>query len=228
MIQFNLLPDVKLEYIKARRTQRLVLVVSTVLGSVAFAIFIILFLVVNVAQKKHLSDLNNDIKRDTATLQAIPNIDKILTVQNQLNSLTALHEADPATARLFSYLGQVTPAQATISSVKADFTANTISLSGNANTLSTVNQFVDTLKFTTYTTNENSTAQKAFSDVVLTNFGKTEKGVSYQIDFKFDPVIFDNTLQVQLVVPNIISTRSETEKPTDLFQQTETTNGAGQ
>lgn len=228
MIQFNLLPDVKLEYIKARRTQRLVLIIATVLASVAFAIFVILFLIVNVAQKKHLNDLNNDIRTDTATLQAIPNIDKILTVQNQLNSLTELHEADPATARLFSYLGQLTPSQATISSVKADFTANTISIEGGANALSTVNQFVDTLKFTTYTTNENTTPQKAFSDVVLASFAKTDKGVTYQIDFKFDPMIFDNTLQVQLVVPKIISTRSETEKPTDLFQEAETTNGAGQ
>lgn len=226
MIQFNLLPDVKLEYIKARRMQRMVFMAAFLLGAFALAIFVSLFLIVNVVQKKHLSDLNKDIQQDVATLQALPDINKVLTVQNQLNSLTGLHEQDPAVGRLFDYLGQLTPAQATISDVKADFATNTIGLTGNANALSTVNQFVDTLKFTTYTTNQNTTPQKAFSDVVLTNFSVSEKGVSYQIDFKFDPTIFDNTQQVQLVVPKIISTRSETEKPTDLFKQN--TNQSGQ
>lgn len=228
MIQFNLLPNVKLEYIKARRSKRLVLLLSTALAGAALIVFVGLFLVVNVWQRQHLNALNADIKQDTATLEAIPNLNKILTVQNQLNSLTALQEQDPATARLFDYLGQVTPAQATISNIKADFSTNTMSITGNANTLSTVNQFVDTLKFTTYTTTQNSTPQKAFSDVVLTNFAKNETDSSYQIDLKFDPTIFDNTLQVQLVVPQIISTRSQTEKPTDLFQQTQTNTAAGQ
>lgn len=226
MIQFNLLPDVKVEYLKARRSQRLVYLGATVLAGVALAIFVSLFLIVNVAQKKHLSDLNADIKQDTAELQAIPNIGKILTVQNQLTSLTALHQEDPATPRLFDYLGQVTPAQVTISTVEADFTANTINITGNANALSTVNQFVDTLKFTTYTTNENSTPQKAFSEVVLASFTKSEKEATYQISFKFDPTIFNNTLEVKLSVPKIISTRSETEKPADLFKQN--TNQTGQ
>ncbi len=222
MIQFNLLPDVKVEYIKTRRTKRLVVMASVLLGGLALAVFIILFLVVNVLQRKHLSDLNNDIKRDTAQLQAVPNIDRILTVQNQLTSLTALHEQDPAVSRLLTYLVQVTPAQANISEATIDFTDNTLAISGSANALSTVNQFVDTLKFTTYTIDGNTTPQRAFSDVVLTSFTVDETGTSYQVSVRFDPVIFDNTQQIQLAVPKIVSTRSETEKPTDLFQQNQT------
>lgn len=220
MIQFNLLPDVKLEYIKARRTQRLVMFVSVVLGGIALFVFVVLFLVVNVWQRQHLAALDSDIKKDTQTLESIPNLDRILTVQNQLNSLTGLHEQDPAAQRLFGYVGQVTPAQASVSSLSADFTENKLTLSGTANAVSTVNQFVDTLKFTTYTTDQNSTPQKAFSEVVLSNFTIGEKGVTYEIALKFDPEIFDNTVQVTLVVPKIISTRSETQKPTDLFQGT--------
>jgi Tfp pilus assembly protein PilN len=222
MIQFNLLPDVKLEYMKLRRTRRLIIMIAVLAAGVALAIFISLFLVVNVWQWQHLRSLNSDIKKDTATLQSIPDLNKILTVQNQLNSLTGLHEKDPAAGRLFDYLGQVTPAQASVSDVKIDFTTNTLNIGGNANSLSTVNQYVDTLKFTTFTTNNNSTPQKAFSEVVLSSFtvlsGAGKSGVTYQINLKFNPTIFDNTLQVQLSVPKIISTRSETEKPTDLFQ----------
>lgn len=222
MIQFNLLPDVKLEYIKARRSKRMVLMTAIIVAGVALTIFILLFLVVNVYQKQRLNSLNSSIKKNTATLQAIPDLSKILTVQNQLNSLSGLHAEDPAASRLFDYLGQVTPAKVTISDVKADFTSNTINITGNADALSTVNQYVDTLKFTTYSIDDGESTTKAFSDVVLASFAKGEKDASYQLTFKFDPVIFDNTKQIKLTVPKIISTRSETEKPADLFKQTQT------
>lgn len=227
MIQFNLLPDVKLEYIKARRSKRMVLLVSGGLAGFALVVFVGLFLVVNVFQTKRISDLNKDIKKYTATLQAIPDLDKILTIQNQLGSLTSLHEQKTTTSRLLDYLTQVTPAQATISDIKLDYDTNTISLTGNADALSTVNKYADTLKFTTYTTKDSTESKKAFTDVVLAGFSTGDKGATYQMTFVFDPVIFDGTQEVTLAVPKIISTRSETEKPTDLFQQT-TQTGATQ
>jgi len=219
MIQFNLLPDVKLEYIKARRSKRMVLLVAIGVAGVSLTIFIGLFVFVNIIQKQRLSSLNSDIKKNTATLQAIPDLGKVLTVQNQLNSLSGLHAQNPDTSRLFDYLGQVTPAKVTISDIKADFAANTLSITGNADTLSTVNQYVDTLKFTTYSIDDGESSTKAFSEVVLATFSKTDKDSTYQISLKFDPVIFDNTKKITLTVPKIISTRSETEKPGDLFKQ---------
>lgn len=220
MIQFNLLPDVKLEYIKARRSKRMVLMIATGVTGASLLIFIGMFMVVNVLQPKHISDLNKDIAKDTATLKAIPDVNKILTVQNQLTSLTALHDQKPISSRTITYLEQLTPAKATIGDTKVDFAAHTITLTGGADALSTVNKFVDTLKFTDYTVAGQTDAKRAFSDVVLTSFSTGEKGVTYQLSFSFDPVIFDGTKQVTLVVPKIISTRSETEKPSDVFQTT--------
>lgn len=221
MIQFNLLPDVKLEYIKARRSKRMVLLISAGLTVFALVVFIGLFAVVNVFQTKRISDLDKDIKKNTATLKKIPDLDKILTLQNQLGSLTALHDQKTVTSRLIDYLGQVTPAKATISDVNLDLSTNTLNLTGNADALSTINKYADTLKFTTYTTSDSNEPKKAFSDVVLASFASTDKGATYQITMVFDPVIFDGTKQVTLSVPKIISTRSETEKPGDLFEQTE-------
>lgn len=219
MIQFNLLPDVKLEYIRTRRSKRLVLMSSIGIAGAALVIFIGLFLFVNVLQRKHLNDLNKDIKTNISTLQNIPDLSKVLTVQNQLNSLTGLHQQKPAASRLFDYLTQVTPADVTISSTKVDFAAKTMSITGNTKALSTVNQYVDTLKFTTYTSDNSTQATKAFSNVVLSSFSKDDKSSSYQIDFSFDSAIFDNTQKVSLTVPKIISTRSEVDKPGDLFQK---------
>jgi hypothetical protein len=119
---------------------------------------------------------------------------------------------------LLPYIKQVTPSNVSIATLKVDFDAQTISITGSAATINIVNTYVDTLKFTTYTS-EGAESKKAFSEVVLANFGRDDKGASYQISMKFDPAIFDITKQVTLSVPQgKITTRSETEKPEDLFQ----------
>lgn len=226
MVQFNLLPDVKLNYIKAERTKRMVMLASFSLTGLAVFIFVLLFLIVNVFQTKHLNDLNNDIKMKTSELKSIPDLDKVLTVQNQLKALPGLHEQKPATSRLVDYLVQVTPADAKISEVKVDMDNSAMTLEGSANSIETINRFVDTLKFTNFTAvsdPESSETDQAFTEVVLTKFGISEAGenagkTTYSIDFKFNPIIFNNTKTVNLTVPNIISTRSIVEKPTELFE----------
>ncbi len=220
MIQFNLLPDVKLEYIKTRRTKRMVILASIIASAISVAVFIIMFTYVNVVQQRHLSNLDNDIQSNIAALEAIPDIDKVLTIQSQLGSLTMLHEAKPASDRILPYLGQVTPAQASVGQVSVDFEDSSMIITGGANTLATVNKFVDTLKFTEFNDkDEPQETANAFSEVVLSSFGVGDDGASYQISLKFDPMIFDNTKDIELIVPNIVSTRSETERPADLFQE---------
>src|SRR4051794_9960581 len=103
MIQLNLLPDVKLEYIKAQRSRRLVITTSLLISAGAIILLVLLFSVSSL-QKKHISDLSKSISKQTTELQQKPQINKILTVQNQLGSLTALHAAKPAAARLVDYL----------------------------------------------------------------------------------------------------------------------------
>lgn len=218
MIQFNLLPDVKIDYMKASRTKRLVMMASVAITALAVFILILLFLIVNVFQKQHLSNLDKDIASSTAELRAIPDLDKVLTVQNQLTQLTKLHDEKPETSRLTTFLVQLTPSDAKISQVSIDFAANTISLSGSAKNLETINKYVDTLKFTEYK-DAGGVQTKAFSGVVLGSYGLSQEGrTTYSIDAKFEPTIFSGTQTIELVVPNIISTRSVTEKPTDLFE----------
>lgn len=216
MIQFNLLPDVKLEYMKAERTKRMVIAVSTVVTIVSVAILVILLLVVLVFQKKYMTDLTSDITSYSNDLKATPDLDKILTVQNQLNSLTGLHQDKPDTTRIFSYIEGVTPPEVGIANLTIDFDASTFVITGSASSLADVNRFIDTLKFTEF--NQDSTKQKAFKGVVLANFGRADKGASYTINLTFEPVIFDNTKEIALTVPDQITTRSETEKPSVLFE----------
>src|ERR1700685_4322347 len=135
MIEFNLLPDVKLEYVKTRRIERLVIASSLLAAIVALVVFIFLVVFVDVLQKKHLSDINSDINTSSAQLQAVPSLNKILTIQNQLQALPALHDQKPLSSRLFSYMTQLTPANATISSLNVDFMQHTLTIAGNADSL---------------------------------------------------------------------------------------------
>ncbi len=217
MIQFNLLPDVKLDYVKTRRTKRIAAMVAGSVAAGSLTILILLFIAVNVVQKARLNSLNNSIKEQTQTLKNTPNLNKILTVQNQLNSLGGLHAQKPQVIRLNGYLQQLTPAAASIAELQIDFSTTTVTLSGSANNLATVNKFVDTFKFTSfkYDTGEGvTTAGQAYKDVVLSTFSVAKDNkASYQITFLYDPVIFDSSKTLTLVVPNTVTTRSATDKP---------------
>ena len=218
MVQFNLLPDVKFDYIKARRTKHMVLLSATLVGAASLGILIMLFLVVNGLQKKHLSDVNKDISKYTKDLKNIPDLTKILTVQNQLKSLPALQSQKPVTSRLIGFLAQIIPAQVNIASIEVNFIDHTIEFIGDADTLDRVNTFADTLKFTTYntTTDASSPGKNAFSSVVLANFSpRTTDKATYTISANFDPAIFDSSKDVSaLTVPaNKITTRSQTNQP---------------
>lgn len=216
MIQFNLLPDVKAEYIKARRTKRLVIFISTIVGLVSVTIFLLLLVAVDVVQKKELNDANSKISSYSKQVKAVPDLDKILTVQNQLDTLTKLHDDKAVSSRLFTFIEQVTPTQASISALNIDFTQNTLSITGEAPSLDVVNAYTDTLKATTYKTDSSDTdTTPAFSAVVLSAFGRDSKGATYTITLNFDPLIFSSTNKsVTLVVPKTVAGTQQ-----ELFQK---------
>ncbi|MDL2341498.1 MAG: hypothetical protein QFB87_00260 [Patescibacteria group bacterium] len=219
MIQFNLLPDIKLEYIKAKRLKQTMVSISVLVASGSMVVAILLFLGVNVAQKKHMNDLNKQITAAATKLQATPDLNKIITVQNQLESLTALHNKKLAPSRLYDYVSQVTPNSVSIASIATDFTASNITISGSAKDLLAINTYIDTLKFTGYTSDATGSQRSpAFSKVLLASFSSGEKSASYQITMAFDPIIFDNQQKITLKVPNTITTRSQLDGANALFQ----------
>ncbi len=234
MIQFNLLPDIKMTYIKARRNKHLVILGAVIVSGVSLAILVLLILGVLVFQKKHLSDLSKDINNESQTLQKTPELNKVLTIQNQINSLSALHSKKPVVSRLFDDLTKLTPNTLSVQKIDVDFVQNTMNINGNADALSTINKFVDTLKFTNYTTDTQTVPAPAFNKVVLSSFGLSsddtdaKKKATYSVTLFFDPAIFNNAALPILSVPKITSTRSETEKPNDLFSAPTTTNNATQ
>lgn len=204
MIQFNLLPDVKIEYLKANRQKHIVVLVSLVVALISGVVLAILLTTVFVLQKKSISDISKDIEVASEELQSTPELTKILTVQNQLKALPDLHKQKPVVSRLFGYLEQATPPNATNSRVFSDFVNHTITLTGAADTLETVNKYIDALKGTIYTTEQDSEDEKrAFSNVVLSAFGRDTQSATYTINFEFDPVIFSDVDEVTFALSDV-------------------------
>lgn len=224
MIQFNLLPDIKIQYLKSKRRKHTVVLTSIIASIASVAILTMLLVVVHGVQKKSLSDLNRDIKDRSAELQSTPDLTKVLTIQNQLQALPDLHDSKPVATRFYDYLSQVTPNDVSITKATIDFQTNTVALAGSSGNLATVNQYIDTLKFTKYSTTNGVSDKEAFSKVVLRTFSRDNNQATYNIEFSFDPTIFKETEEVTLEVPDIISTRSKVERPAALFQDTEGVN----
>jgi hypothetical protein len=202
MVQFNLLPDVKQQFVKARRLMHLVTLSSIAASAVALFILVLLLAYVDVVQKNSLNNVDSHIKTSTNQLKSVSDLDKILTVQNQLNTLPGLHDQKVVSSQLFTYISQVTPTNVTIGKLDIDFTLNTITITGDAPSLDVINGFTDTLKQTTYKSDAaGSVATKAFSAVVLASFGRDSTGATYNITFTFDPLIFNSANKTPLTVP---------------------------
>lgn len=202
MIQFNLLPDVKIEFIKAKRQKHMITIVAMIVGAVSLGIFLISLFIVMVAQPQLIKSANNKIYGSNEELKKVADINKILTVQNQLTQLTPLHENKPAVSKTFQYLSQVTPKGITLTKLNVDFANSTMTIGGDADSLNTVRIFADTLKLTSFQNDGDEASTRAFKEVVLASFSTGEKGVSFSITLKFDPTIFKGTeSNLQLNVP---------------------------
>lgn len=217
-LEFNLLPDVKMAYVKAARTRSLVIMTSALVSAGALALLIIVFFGVDIVQKSQLTKADKSIASYTSQLKAIPNVNKIVTVQNQLQSLVGLHQAKHISSRLFTYLPAVTPTKAHVNSIKLDLSASTMEINGTADSHQTINTFIDTLKFTKYKVGSDSSTKSAFPSVLEAAFSldSNQTSASYTINATFDPVLFSNPADGQtatLVVPNLTSTRSVVEDP---------------
>jgi Tfp pilus assembly protein PilN len=212
MIQFNLLPDIKVEFNKTRRLKRSLIGASFLALGVAVVLVIATFSM-TVAQKRHIGNLDKDIVRLETEIKDTEDLDRKLTVQNQLNSLPALFDGRPAVSRLPVYIDQVTPVGVELTDLTYDFALNTIEYEGKSQGFDLINKFVDALKFTTFSVEGGDSNLRAFKDVIYSDFGRDDKAASFTIKMTYDPAIFDQTKKVSLNVPSGITTRSQITTP---------------
>lgn len=225
-VQFNLLPDIKMAHAKTLKTRNLAISVSVIACGVAIGILLLLFVSVNIVQKKQMGDADKDIEALTQELKGIPNIDAALTSQNQLISLSGLHSSKHISSRIFTYLPQVVPANVNVSRLSLDNSQNLLTIEGSADSQVAFNTFIDTLKFTNFKVgNEEGDGSKAFTTVTPSSFALTDDGVNYTVDIAFDPKLFANNLldsegkpqTPQLIVPKLTTTHASSDDPANVL-----------
>lgn len=165
-VSLNLLPDVKKQLLKARRQRALVVSTSMVLVVVSVIILVALFGTLEATKIKASNSRGriDDYKSQLEQAKKSKELNKYLTIQNQLAQLDSIKDKKMVFSRLVNYLKAVNPSSpnnvelATVSLGGSDDTADsstataidmsagvTVSLEGSAKDLKAVNTYKDTL-----------------------------------------------------------------------------------
>lgn len=109
MLEINLLPAEKK---KASSDKKLRVLLSTILFGLATAGLagtVLLGIYTKFVQPNHIDNLKSETETALNEIRETPQVDRLLTVQNQLQALPALHGDKPTTSRLFGYLTKIVP-----------------------------------------------------------------------------------------------------------------------
>lgn len=151
MIQINLIPQIKKEYLKARSLRNLVISTSIMAGLVlvgAVAILGVVFAGYVVA-----SDFQDgEIKKRVKELTSIEDLDKVVTIQHQLESINSQHKEKSTNSRLFDVMSAIVPPapnDISISTLRFDPKEELIYIEGSAsNGYEALEVFKKTIKHT--------------------------------------------------------------------------------
>lgn len=205
MIEINLIPDVKQEFIRAQRMRAQVISWSIVAGVIAVGVVAALAIYVFGVQWARSAYDDKVIKTTYNQLAQNPDLSKNLTIQNQLASIESLHDSVPATSRLFSALDAVNPpAPNTIDSndVLLDTSAGTVTLqaqsAGGYQALETYKKTLTNAQVQ-YTQNGSTQTAPLATDISIDNvsYGQDSSGnniVTFTATFTYAPELLDITL----------------------------------
>lgn len=134
MIQINLVPEVKLNLIKAQRHRRMIISGVTIAIAAAVAITVLLGIYVFLIQKIQVESGAEAITKSHRTFIEIPDVNKSVTIANQIDNIDTTHENKNMTSRIFDVLA-VASSKGTDNSVSAttidvDTLQKTITITG--------------------------------------------------------------------------------------------------
>jgi hypothetical protein len=135
MIEINLVPDVKMELLRAERMRTTVISICTIVAIGSGALVVLMGMYVMGAQAVLKNEADKTITREFNNLKSKSDLDKVLTIQNQLAKISQVHVASPVNSRVFdvvSMLVQSSGHGVNISKVRIDNKAKTITLEGQS------------------------------------------------------------------------------------------------
>lgn len=226
MIQLNLVPDVKLELIKAQRHRNFV-ITGAIGVSIAAVSILVLVMIVWGGQLFYEKTLTDKISKLDNEFQNITDISKTVTVQNQLENIQETHDGKAMTSRMLDLVAEAS-AKGTDNSVSY----NSFAIDTSAKTITLVAQtdkrgfeaadvfkkniegmqmfYVDgdpekqpnEFKTEPETKRKDEHTVTIASDVTLSDLSYSEQDedrrntVSFRLTFKYDPILFDSTKDI--------------------------------
>lgn len=225
MVQINLVPDVKLELINAQRHRNVVISVAVMSIIASVAVLIVLGIVI-AGQTWNESRLTTKIKEADKEFRSIEDIDKTVTIQNQLTSIQSTHEQKIMSSRIFNLLAEAsakgTENSITMNSFVIDTELQTITLLAQTDTRGfeaaevfrknidamriyylpaedkVPNEFTEEPKIK----DKDEQSQLIASEVTLSDLSYSQTGndqqrtVSFRLTFTYDPILFDEEVDI--------------------------------
>lgn len=230
MIEINLIPDVKQEFIKAQKMRKAAITISILVGAAAAGVVVILILLLG-AQALHETISRGQIDSEFKKFKSVNDIDNVLTIQNQLDQIATIHGNKTMDSRMFDVLAAINPAapnDVRISSVKLNPDDSTLTIEGSAQNGYAATETFRKLILNTALKSISGTDSKTeplTSEVTLgeTSYGEGPDGgkvLRFSLSFVYPEVLFSNSVKsVSVVTPNsaVDVTDSRTRVPTSLF-----------
>lgn len=134
MIEINLIPDVKQEFLSAQRMRNTVISVSIIVCLALAGVVVLLSMIVGGQIVKNALD-DRTIKAENEKLQSVEDLNNTVTIQNQLSKIGGMHEEKKINSRVFDILTVVNPSapnDVRISNLQLDPTEQTLLIEGSA------------------------------------------------------------------------------------------------
>lgn len=109
MIEINLIPDVKQELIKAQHARSVVISASILTSIVALGVVVLLLVYIYAVQGVRGVYLDGQIDSKSQQLSKVQDLSKILTIQNQLATISQLNSEKIMSSRMFDVMSAITP-----------------------------------------------------------------------------------------------------------------------
>lgn len=226
MVQINLVPDVKLELIRAQRHRNIVISTAILVMIASVGVIVILGATIGY-QAVRTTFLTGEIKSRDEKFRSKQDIAKTVTIQNQLMSIQSTHEQKAMTSRIFDVLLEATAKDTdnsvTFNSFTIDSTEKTISMvvqtdKRGFDAAEVFRKNIEGMKLY-YTAADKETVPNEFKpqpvvqqddeqseliahDVVLSDLAYSEtdkdkrKTVSFRLTFAYNPLLFDETIDI--------------------------------
>lgn len=213
MIEINLIPDVKQEFIRAQRVRTAVISIAIIVTIIAAGVVVLLALYVFGGQQLRQLTADNKIEKQNKTLQDVSDINNVLTIQNQLSKLSEMHNNKHIDSRMLDVLASIVPQapnEVAVSKIAVDSAEGTITIDAQANNgypaLEVFRKTIEATKFE-YVDGEQTTSVPLATDIKDSNrsYGENDSGkkvLRFSVTFTYPQELFDrNSTSATIVGP---------------------------